>query len=192
MGHLAICLLRLSWNTWLLTTIKNVTRELGITNGINCEGEEIAEYQPYYGRVIVRYQKTHQSQYVMFGNVINKMVVEQILPSVYDGVDFPGYDNVKLSYEELATIVRNRKKDWIAALENQKAVYLIVDESDGRQYVGAAYGDNGMLLQRWTNYVNNGHGGNKLLKEIVNEKGFDHIKKNFSYAILENITLLSR
>lgn len=71
-------------------------------------------------------------------------------------------------------------------MQNQKAVYLITDKGSGKQYAGSAYGDNGMLLQRWTNYVSDGHGGNKLLKSIVDELGFDYVMQNFQYAILEN------
>ena len=36
-----------------------------------------------------------------------------------------------------------------------------------------------MLLQRWSNYVENGHGGNIELKKLVEEKGFDYVKKIF-------------
>ena len=43
-----------------------------------------------------------------------------------------------------------------------------------------------MLLQRWSDYVSNGHGGNVELKEIVKQKGFDYVKNNFTYTILEN------
>lgn len=43
-----------------------------------------------------------------------------------------------------------------------------------------------MLLQRWTDYINNGHGGNTELKKIVSEKGFNYVKDNFQYSILEN------
>lgn len=185
-GEIALCLFQLSWNTWLLSTIKKVTRELGVNDGVNYEGEELVDYMPYFGRVIVKYRKTHQTQVVYAKNIIDELVVEQILPSIFDGVDFPGYDKVRLSYEQLSTIVHNHKKDWVAALENQKAVYLITDKNSGKQYVGSAYGENGMLLQRWSNYVVNGHGGNKLLKEIVDDSGFDYVKQNFQYAILEN------
>ena len=52
--------------------------------------------------------------------------------------------------------------------------------------MGSATGQNEMLLQRWKNYVENGHGGNKELKELVENKGFDYVKKNFQYSILEN------
>lgn len=43
-----------------------------------------------------------------------------------------------------------------------------------------------MLLQRWKSYIFDGHGGNKELKILVAEKGFDYIKQNFQYSILEN------
>ena len=65
-------------------------------------------------------------------------------------------------------------------MENQKAVYLIVDTKTGKKYVGSACGDN-MLLGRWRNYIANGHGGNKLLKPL----DFEYIKENFKYSILE-------
>jgi hypothetical protein len=42
-----------------------------------------------------------------------------------------------------------------------------------------------MILQRWRNYVSNGHGGNKELKILVEKNGFDYIKKKFQYSILE-------
>jgi hypothetical protein len=185
-GEIAICLFQLTWNTWLLSTIKEVTHELGITDGVNYEGAELDNYHQYFGRVIVKYHKTHQTQVVFAQNVIGELEVEQILPSIFDGIDFPGYDKVRLSYEQLSTIIHRHKRDWIAALGNQKAVYLITDRSSGKQYVGSAYGENGMLLQRWTNYIADGHGGNKLLKEVIDECGFDYAKQNFQYAILEN------
>ena len=185
-GEIAICFFQLSRDTWLLSTIKEVTRELGITVGVNYEGEEIERYQPYFGRVIVKYQKNHQIQMRKIIDIIDKLEVTQILPSMFDGIDFPGYDRVRLSYEQLSRIVSRRPKEWVVPLENQKAVYLITDKNSGKQYIGSAYGENGMLLSRWTNYVDDGHGGNKLLKSIVNDLGIDYVKQNFQYSILEN------
>lgn len=185
-GQYALCLLKLTYDTWLLTTIKEVTEELGIEKGVNYIGEELSQYSQFYGRAIVKYRKTFQTQCRWAEGIIDELEVVQILPSMYDGEDFPGYDNVRLSYLQLETILRRNKKDWIAALENQKAVYLITDNNNGKQYVGSAYGENGMLLQRWSNYVKNGHGGNKDLLRVVNENGFDYVKRNFHYSILEN------
>ena len=43
-----------------------------------------------------------------------------------------------------------------------------------------------IILQRWTNYIDNGHGGNIELKHLVDTKGFDYVKENFQYSVLEN------
>lgn len=185
-GQIAVCFLKLSWDTWLLTTIKLVTKELNVNNGINYEGVELEDYRQYFGRVIVKYHKTVQTQGMYYKTVCDQLEVLQLLPSQFDGEEFPGYDNVRLSFLQLEAILERRKQSWIGALENQKAVYLITDKSNGKLYVGSAASDNGMLLQRWSNYAENGHGGNKELLELVKEKGFDYVKQNFQYSILEN------
>ena len=185
-GEIALCLFQLSWDSWLLSTIKEVTSELNVNNGVNYEGVELEDYQSFFGRVVVKYHKTHQSQLCRLVNIIDELEVAQILPSTFDGIDFPGYDRVRLSFEQLSTIINRRKQDWIAALENQKAVYLITDKGSGKQYVGSAYGENGMLLNRWSNYVDDGHGGNKFLKCLVDDYGIDYVAQNFQYSILEN------
>ncbi len=181
-GQIAICFLKLTSDTWLLTTIKKVTKELNVHKGINYEGVVLEEYKKYYGRVIVHFHKHFQTQGVFFEKVYEDLVVNQILPTTFDGFDFPGYDNVRLTFSQLEAIIALNKKDWVAALQNQKAVYLITDTHTGKLYVGAATSDCGMLLQRWQNYVANGHGGNKELQKL----DFDYIKKYFQYSILEN------
>lgn len=185
-GQIAICLLKLSYDLWLLTTIKLVTKDLGVSGGISFEGEEIERFQPFFGRVIVQYHKTSQSQGRWFASLQDELVVNQILPDCFDGDDFPGYDKVRLSFRQLEAIITLGKKDWVAALGNQKAVYLITDKHNGKLYVGSATSNTGMLLQRWSNYVNNGHGGNKELVALVEREGFDYVRENFQYSILEN------
>ena len=185
-ADIAICFLKLSNETWLLTTIKKVTKELNVLCGINYEGEELQEYAQFFGRVIVKYHKSHQTQLRRYDSIKDKLAVIQILPTLFDGEDFPGYDKVRLSYQQLKTIIDRNKRDWIAALENQKAVYLITDTHTGKLYVGSATSEHGMLLQRWKNYVSNGHGGNIGLIELVKKEGFDYVKKYFQYSILEN------
>ena len=123
---------------------------------------------------------------VYYSTVCDDLIVNQILPASFDGYDFPGYDKVRLSFEQLETIINQNKKDWVAALENQKAVYLITDTNTGKLYVGSATSDYGMLLQRWSNYVSNGHGGNVELKKLVDEKSMDYVRRYFQYSILEN------
>ena len=185
-GQIAICLMKISNDEWLLTTIKRVTQELNVTNGVNYIGEELQEYSHYFGRVKIKYHRTSQTQGVFYNTVRNELEVLEILPNIFDGDEFPGYDKVRLSYTQLKSIIDRKKKSWVAALENQKAVYLITDKNNGKLYVGSATSEKGMLLSRWMNYADSGHGGNVELKKLVNEKGLEYVKNYFQYSILEN------
>ena len=185
-GDIAICFIDLSNDNWLLTTIKRVTEELDVNGGINYNGNELPQYASLFGRVIVKYHKSHQTGVRIFSTIENDLIVQQVLPSTFEGDDFPGYDNVRLSYAQLTRIVSNNKRDWVAALESQKAIYLITDSNTGKFYVGSATSANGMLLSRWRSYVTNGHGGNVQLKALVDSKGIEYVKSYFTYSILEN------
>ena len=99
--------------------------------------------------------------------MMEELEVIEILSTAYDGDEFPGYENIRLSFSQLETIIRNKRSGWLDALRNQKAVYLITDTSNGKMYVGSATAQYGMLLQRWTNYIDNGHGGNVELTVVV-------------------------
>lgn len=185
-GNVAVCLLYLYDDKWLLTTIKKITKELDVVGGIGYEAEEIEEYSQYYGRLVLHYHNNFMWMGRKYESMMNQLEVLEILPAIYDGDDFPGYENIRLSYTQLAAIIHRKRAGWLAALENQKAIYLITDKKTGKLYVGSATAQWGMLLQRWSSYVENGHGGNVELKKIVKEKGFDYVKENFQYSVLEN------
>lgn len=185
-GNVAICLLYLYDDKWLLTTVKKINKELDVTDGIGYHASEIDEYEQYYGRLVIKYHNTKRSMGRTYESLMDELEILEILPVAYDGDDFPGYENVRLSYSQLSTIIKRKRNGWIAALKNQKAVYLLTDKKTGKLYVGSATAQYGMLLQRWSSYVDNGHGGNVELKELVNKEGFDYIKENFQYSVLEN------
>ena len=96
-----------------------------------------------------------------------KEIIE-IMPKDY-APEFPGFDELRLSYQELQNMVNNPDAygDWHRVLESVGGVYLIMDTVQGDQYVGAASGNDG-ILGRWRMYAKNGHGGNKKLKRIKN------------------------
>ena len=191
-GQISIGLVNMGNDKWLLFTVGEITKILdkpvnsydGI-NGVQVEYNTFEKYSCLFGRVIIKYHNKTQ-QLFRNSNLIYELEVIEILPSVYSGFDFPGYDNVSLSYNELETIVNGNYPSYQNALYNQKAVYLLTDKATGKLYVGSATSENGMLLARWSNYVANGHGGNVDLIALVNEKGFNYIKQNFQYTILEN------
>lgn len=61
---------------------------------------------------------------------------------------------------------------------------MIVDKSNGKKYVGSAYGDNG-IWSRWSTYILTGHGYNDELVDLITKNGLDYARKNFHFAILE-------
>ncbi|MGF2715389.1 GIY-YIG nuclease family protein [Bacillus cereus] len=113
----------------------------------------------------------------------NSIEVVQILPKG-ETKEFPGYLNFILKRWELESIVNNPtdNKIWHETLSTVAGVYLIVDTKTGKQYVGSAYGEEGML-GRWKTYVNNKHGGNKLLREII-DRDPERVD-DFIYTILQ-------
>lgn len=185
-GQTAICLLKLRGDQWLLTTIKKITRLLDVTDGVGYDADEVKEYEQYFGRLVVEYHNPCRTMGRKYENVMDELEVVQILNEQYTGNEFPGYENVRLSYPLLKNIVDRQLAGWVDALRNQKAVYLITDTKTGKLYVGSATSQTGMLLQRWSSYAADGHGGNIELRELVKQQGLDYVKENFQYSILEN------
>ena len=185
-GQTAICLLKLRGDQWLLTTIKKITRLLDVTDGVGYDADEVKEYEQYFGRLVVEYHNPCRTMGRKYENVMDELEVVQILNEQYTGNEFPGYENVRLSYPLLKNIVDRQLPGWVDALRNQKAVYLITDTKTGKMYVGSATSQTGMLLQRWSSYAADGHGGNVGLRGLVKQQGFDYVKENFQYSILEN------
>jgi len=163
---------------WLLFHIGQVTKDLNKLKGVGYEYQDLPEYQKFVGRLIIKYKNKSQTMIRNAESVIDECYVWQILPDTFDNDLFPGYEKVNISWEELKRVLD--KESWKTALQNQKGVYLITDKSNGKMYVGSAYGEN-MILGRWRAYVATGHGGNVGLKKLT----FDHIKQNFKYSILE-------
>ena len=177
-GQITIGLLRLYDDLWLLFHIGKVTKDLDTFNGVGYEYESLAPFTKYSGRLIVKFKNKAQTMIRKASSVIDHCEIHKILPETYNDDEFPGYDNVKLSWHELAKAIK--KDQWKTALENQKGVYLITDVSNGKMYVGSASGEN-MLLGRWESYIKTGHGGNVELRKLSK----NHIRENFEFSILD-------
>lgn len=182
-GDIIFCFIPYSSDkNWLLVNaykVLNNSKPL-----IDVDEESFAEYAPLFGRLVVHYEDKGRNVVVRSGNIIDTITVKTILEHPYDQIEaeFPGYENVNLSWSELKHILK--LKTWQTALENQKGVYLITDTATNKRYVGSASGED-MLLGRWRSYAENGHGHNKELKALVEEQGLDYIKYNFRYSILD-------
>ncbi len=190
-GNIAIGFVRIEGDRWLLFDISRVTKDLNIKDGVGYDYEMLEQYKKYFGRLIIKFHNKSQNMIRLAKNLINELEVIEILPEKFDDDNFPGYENVNISFDELKRVIE--KKDWKTALENQKGVYLITDTNTGRLYVGSAYGEK-MILGRWTTYaksgydkneIENGKYPNKKFQELVKEKGMSYIKKYFRYSILD-------
>lgn len=154
-GEKVIGLVRISGNKWLLFNISIIVRDLEKYNDIGFEYESLIEYEKYFGRVIVEYSNKSQKLIRLASKMIDECYVSQIIEDRFEDEEFPGYENVNISWGSMNRVLD--KNSWKAALQNQKGVYLITDISNGKMYVGSAYGEN-MILGRWMAYIQNGHG----------------------------------
>jgi hypothetical protein len=71
----------------------------------------------------------------------------------------PCWSDLVLDWQQLSVLPSH----WRLALAQWRGIYLIIDQSDGQQYVGSAYGS-ANIMQRWQEYARTGHGGNKGLR----------------------------
>ena len=117
-------------------------------------------------------------------NYSEKEIIE-ILPAGYLK-EFSDYLDFTLSYNELRKIYDfpDANKRWIDKLSAVNGIYLILDKKKGDQYIGAAYGKDG-IWGRWKIYATTGHGENKLLKSLV--KNNENYLLNFQWSIMETL-----
>lgn len=106
---------------------------------------------------------------------------------------FTRYEDVLLNYDELKNIIDNNNAEWKSKLEACNCVYLILDKSNGKQYVGVTYKDSSRgwksgIWSRWAEYANTGHGDDETLKDLC-QKDPNYAKKNFQWSILETLPI---
>jgi hypothetical protein len=115
-------------------------------------------HESWHGRLVIRWPGLERSWFRWADR--NSFEVEAIAPESLLVRAMPEWDELTVAWDQLGVL----PSSWRAALSQWRGIYLIIDESDGKQYVGSAYGTEN-ILQRWMNYARTGHGGNKLLRE---------------------------
>ncbi len=135
------------------------------------------------GRAIIDFPKSFRASYLVGANYGDRLIVNAIREEKLSIADFPGYNSVRLSFQMLASIIRQNNPSWRAALANIAGVYVIVDRATGKQYVGSAYGGLG-LWQRWSTYAQTGHGDDKKLQQLLKQEGIEYAQ-NFQFSLVE-------
>ena len=140
--------------------------------------EEVDGFESLKERVIIKW-----------GNAIawhqwyqNEMEVVEIAPGLCYK-QFTDYLDFELSFDELSDIIDKEYPDWKRMLTAVYGVYVICDNKSGKLYIGSAYGENGGIWGRWSEYVRtNGHGNNKTLKELVDAD--PNYAQNFTFSLV--------
>ncbi len=138
--------------------------------------------EEFIGRLMVYFRKTHiRASYLLLERYVDELTILEYLREKKTIQAFNGYENVNLSYQELSTIIHNDVESWKAALSSVKGIYIITDKTNGKHYIGSAYGTDS-FWQRWSDYVRS-HGYNKALRrKIKKRKGYEN---NLQFSILE-------
>lgn len=100
---------------------------------------------------------------------------------------FVRYEDVMLNYTQLKTIINSNNPEWKSRLESCNCIYLILDKSNGKQYVGSTYNTKG-IWGRWSEYAKNGHGDDVELKKCIDSDP-KYAEKNFQWCILETLPI---
>lgn len=171
-------------DTWLFGGIFEVTERSGKNNAHSYKVELTTQFSSLIGRLKIKWKRSGRAKSRNLETLIEHFDVSEILKEPYSGEQFCGYENINHDFEILENIFAHSKSDWKAALENVKGVYLIFDKSNGKKYVGSAYGDMG-IWARWSTYMTTGHGYNDELTKVINKKGLDYARENFRLSLLE-------
>jgi hypothetical protein len=115
-------------------------------------------YSSWKGKLIVDWPPPERSWWRRAHR--NEMPVRAVLEDSALDTAMEKWDEINFTWSQLNIL----SKRWQAKLCEWRGIYYIFDRSDGKGYVGSAYGaDN--LLGRWREYAASGHGGNRLLRQ---------------------------
>ncbi|MCF6222900.1 MAG: GIY-YIG nuclease family protein [Flavobacteriaceae bacterium] len=179
-----ISLITLSENRWLFVGVFKV---LGIEprdeNKFKYTSELLKDQDDLIGRIIIEYKRTSRSSYRIGRTIEDQCLISEVLPKKLTIGQYPGNNEVCISYHDLNLIFSQNEPTWFGALSSIKGIYLITDTKNGKKYVGKADGKDG-IWQRWKQYSKNGHGDNTELKAVLYDKGIDY-KSNFQFTLIE-------
>ena len=132
-------------------------------------------YAQWKGKLVVGWPPLDRNWYRWAHKPNNEMPVLAILEESALDATMPDWDAIELTWDDLRVL----PKQWKSRLREWRGIYYIFDTSDGKGYVGSAYGESN-LLGRWLDYADSGHGGNRLLQQ--------RNPQNFQFTILQRVS----
>jgi len=186
-GQWCFSFIKLTGDEWLLVSAGEI---IEVPKGTWAKVDVIKErFAPLFGRLVIKRKKKNSFGAYTFNIDTyleeDSVVVKEILPCIYSGEQFEGYDKVHLPYRRLADIFDGKiMPTYYEALKKITGVYCLTDTSNGKLYIGSATGSEG-VAQRWGSYLDSKHGGNVKLVELFNEEGAEYFEKKFTFTLLE-------
>jgi len=168
--------------TWLFGGIFRVLDRVG-KGAFGYKIEHVDKGQELVGRLKLRGSVSRGRSFLL-PQIEGRLIVSELLRDPYGGAAFPGYQNVSHDFAHLEVIWQNDRPDWKTALRHVKGVYVIADRATGRQYVGSAYGENG-IWSRWAQYMTTGHGWNRDLVGLATDDILSYAQKHFRMTLIE-------
>ncbi len=103
-------------------------------------------YASWKGKLIVGWPPPERSWWRRAHR--NEIPIVALLEDSALDAAMPEWDEIALTWEELSVLTTR----WKSALSQWRGIYYIFDTSNGKGYVGSAYGE-GNLLGRWLDYA---------------------------------------
>jgi hypothetical protein len=132
-------------------------------------------YAHWKGKLIVGWPRLDKNWHRWAHKPRNEMPVLTILEESALDTAMPEWDAIDLTWDQLGVL----PKRWKSKLSEWRGIYYIFDTSDGKGYVGSAYGEDN-LLGRWLDYAAGGYKGVRLLRQ--------RDPRNFRFAILQRVS----
>ena len=132
-------------------------------------------YADWKGKLVVRWPPLDRNWHRWTHKPKNEMPILAILDESSLDAAMPEWNEIDLTWEELRVLPTR----WKSALSQWRGIYYIFDTSDGKGYVGSAYGDTN-LLGRWSNY-----------SSTVGMAGigdFERDSQHFRFTILQRVS----
>jgi hypothetical protein len=130
-------------------------------------------YSSWKGKLVVNWPPPERSWWRRAHR--NEIPIHAILEDSALDTAMEKWDALDLTWSQLGIL----SKRWQAKLAEWRGIYYIFDTSDGKGYVGSAYGSDN-ILGRWRKYAASGHGGNNLLRR--------RDPQHFRFTILELVS----
>lgn len=146
--------------------------------------KEVQAFKALVDRLIIDWGGATRAWVQRYAEKAQNKEVISLFPRGYIG-PFPGLFDFTLTFNQLESLCAqpDANLEWKHHLMSVKGVYLILDIQTGKQYVGAAYGQDG-IWGRWQSYAaTGGHGGNKELVALI-KKNLEY-RHSFHFSVLQ-------